>query len=54
MIGKWYIDAAYGVHPDMKSHTGGNFTQEKEQQLVLVLNRSKNKEFYRSRISCNR
>jgi hypothetical protein len=23
---KWYIDAAFAVHPDFKSHTGGNMT----------------------------
>jgi hypothetical protein len=23
---KWWMDAAYAVHPDMKSHTGGAFT----------------------------
>ena len=23
---KWHIDAAYGVHPDMRSHTGAAFT----------------------------
>ena len=22
----WYIDAAFGVHPDMKSHTGATFS----------------------------
>jgi hypothetical protein len=25
-ITKWWMDAAYAVHPDMKSHTGGVFT----------------------------
>eukprot|EP00957_Ditylum_brightwellii_P055391 4198062-Ditylum_brightwellii.AAC.1 len=25
----WYIDAAFAVHPDMKSHTGAIFTLEK-------------------------
>ena len=23
---KWYINAAFAVHPDFKSHTGGNMT----------------------------
>ena len=23
---KWYVDAAFAVHPDFKSHTGGNMT----------------------------
>ena len=23
---RWYVDAAYGVHPDFKSHTGGMMT----------------------------
>jgi len=23
---KWYVDAAFAVHPDMKSHTGAVFT----------------------------
>jgi hypothetical protein len=26
---KWWIDAAYAVHPDMKSHTGGILTLDK-------------------------
>ena len=25
-IAKWWVDASYAVHPDMKSHTGGIFT----------------------------
>jgi len=24
---KWHVDAAYAVHPDFKSHTGGTMTQ---------------------------
>ena len=23
---KWYVDMAFAVHPDMKSHTGAVFT----------------------------
>ena len=23
---KWYVDASFAVHPDMKSHTGGAMT----------------------------
>ena len=23
---KWYVDCAFAVHPDFKSHTGGNMT----------------------------
>ena len=23
---KWYVDASFAVHPDFKSHTGGNMT----------------------------
>ena len=23
---KWFIDTAFAVHPDFKSHTGGNMT----------------------------
>jgi hypothetical protein len=23
---KWYVDAAFAVHPDFKSHTGGSMT----------------------------
>jgi hypothetical protein len=23
---KWYVDAAFAVHPDFRSHTGGNMT----------------------------
>ncbi len=23
---KWYVDTAFAVHPDFKSHTGGNMT----------------------------
>ena len=23
---KWYVDAAFAMHPDFKSHTGGNMT----------------------------
>eukprot|EP00978_Attheya_sp_CCMP212_P048299 scaffold500167_cov161-Attheya_sp.AAC.1 len=23
---KWWVDAAFAVHPDMKSHTGGTFS----------------------------
>ena len=26
---KWWVDASYGVHPDMKSHTGGTMTMGK-------------------------
>ena len=26
---KWYVDAAFAVHPDMKSHTGTVFTLSK-------------------------
>ena len=25
-IGKWHVDAAFAVHPDFRSHTGGSFT----------------------------
>ena len=23
---KWYVDASYAIHPDMKGHTGGYLT----------------------------
>jgi hypothetical protein len=26
---KWYVDAAFAVHPDFKSHTGGVMTMGK-------------------------
>jgi hypothetical protein len=28
-IAKWWVDASYAVHPDMKSHTGGVFSMGK-------------------------
>ena len=26
---KWWVDASYGVHPDMKCHTGGTMSMGK-------------------------
>ena len=27
---KWYVDASYGIHPDLKGHTGGTLTMGKD------------------------
>jgi hypothetical protein len=41
---KWWVDASFAVHPDMKSHTG---------QAIRHLNmtEAKHEEFNRSRVS---
>jgi hypothetical protein len=28
-IARWWVDASYGVHADLKSHTGGVFSLDK-------------------------
>ena len=39
---KWYIDAAYAVHKDMKSHTGGVFTLGKGTAIASSLKQKLN------------
>ena len=42
---KWYLDAAFAVHPDMKSHTGSAFTLGKG---AIILSFTKQKSNARS------
>ena len=37
---KWWVDAAYAVHPDMKSHTGIAFSMG-EQMLICSSTKQK-------------
>ena len=37
---QWWVDASYGVHRDMKSHTGGVFSLGKGAMLFLILQES--------------
>ena len=35
----WYVDASFGVHSDMKSHTGSTFTSGKSGYVMILPNK---------------